>query len=80
MAAQVAHVLLMAIERARYITVLAEAMVYFRTGENQIYGLRILRNCLLKNHAQRTGLPVASVRDSGMTQIPSVAVTSIGIS
>jgi peptidyl-tRNA hydrolase len=35
---------------------------------------------LLKNHAQRTGLPVASVRDSGMTQIPSVAVTSIGIS
>jgi hypothetical protein len=37
----------MAIERARYITGLAEAMVYFRTGENSIYGLRILRNCLV---------------------------------
>ena len=37
----------MAIERARYITGLAEAMVYFRTGENRIYGSRILRNCLV---------------------------------
>jgi hypothetical protein len=37
----------MAIERARYITGLAEAMVYFRTGENRIYGLRISKNCLV---------------------------------
>jgi peptidyl-tRNA hydrolase len=36
LAAQVAHVSVMAIERARYITGLAEAMVYFRTGENRI--------------------------------------------
>ena len=46
-AAQVAYVSAMAIERARYITGLAEDMVYFRTGENPIYGLRISRNCLV---------------------------------
>jgi hypothetical protein len=43
----VAYVSVMAIERARYIIGLAEAMVYFRTGENRIYGSRILRNCLV---------------------------------
>ena len=32
--------------------------------------MRIKELLGLKNHAQRTGLSVASVRDSGMTQIP----------